>query len=155
MLKDAWKPPPNIRSGKTPMSFVISITTREGIVMAADSRLTLTFPDPNAPQPPIPSPSTTTASKPSMISVPQSDAQQKIFIARKRIGISTFGDAGIGPVPISGFIESFILTVTEQASPEEVAESLLAFFRNINPNLGTFFHVAGYGTKNNEPSPET
>jgi hypothetical protein len=30
------------------MSIVVTITTREGIVMGADSRLTLTFPDPNA-----------------------------------------------------------------------------------------------------------
>lgn len=124
--------------------------------MAADSRLTLNFDDPAAPSPVAPSPGSANATPPKQkVSVPQSDAQQKLFILDGRIGISTFGDAGIGGVPITGFIESFMLTLKAQVSPEEVAKGLLAYFGNINPALATFFHVAGYSPKNNELSAET
>jgi hypothetical protein len=123
------------------MSFVITIAVREGIVMAADSRLTLTFPHPNIKGP-----------DPNLIhlvSVPQSDAAKKLFLARKRIGISTFGVGSIGGIPISGFIESFILKA-ESNDPEEVADSLKTYFRGIDPNLDAYFHVAGYNTSGGE-----
>jgi hypothetical protein len=35
--------------------------------------------------------------------------------------------------------------------PEKAAELLLTFFRNIESNLATFFYVAGYAVKNDEP----
>ena len=96
------------------MSFVITIAVREGIVMAADSRLTLTFKDPNL---------TDLNSKVErLISVPQTDAATKLFVAQDRIGISTFGVGDINGVPISGFIESFITTMGRNETPEQVAD---------------------------------
>src|SRR5260370_15217136 len=142
------------------MSFVITIKTGEGIVMAADSRLTLTLDDPSAPTPITPPPSAggspiPTAAPRNKVSVPQSDAQQKLFLVQNRVGISTFGNASIGTLHISGFIESFILTLKKDVSPQEVSEELLTYFKNIDPSLATSFHVAGYNVKNGEVSAET
>jgi hypothetical protein len=119
------------------MSLIISFTTREGIVMAADSRLTLTFPDPDFADPNNPDAK-------HFISVPQTDATRKLFLAQDRIGISVCGNATIGNVPISGFIESFIRTLTPSFSVEEAAEGVLRHFASIDPSLATWFHVAGY-----------
>jgi 20S proteasome alpha/beta subunit len=119
------------------MSLIITITTREGIAMAADSRLTLTFPDASFQDPNNPSTQR-------FISVPQSDSTRKLFLAQNRIGISTCGTATIGNVPISGFIESFIRTLPEGISVENAAESLLQHFIKMDPKLQTWFHVAGY-----------
>ena len=105
--------------------------------MAADSRLTLTFPDPNFVDPNNPDTK-------HFISVPQTDATRKLFLAQDRIGISVCGNATIGNVPISGFIESFIRTLTPRISVENAAEALLQHFVRIDPNSATWFHVAGY-----------
>jgi hypothetical protein len=60
--------------------------------MAADSRLTLTFKDPNFTDP--------NSRVERLVSVPQTDATNKLFLAEKRIGISTFGAGDIKGVPI-------------------------------------------------------
>jgi hypothetical protein len=91
------------------MSFVISIAVREDIVMAADSRLTLTFRDP------FTDPNSKVER---LVSVPQTDATTKLFLSQNRIGISTFGAGDIKGVPIAGFIESFIMTLKNDETPE-------------------------------------
>ena len=111
--------------------------------MAADSRLTLTFPDPAFSDPKNPNTK-------HFISVPQSDSTRKLFLAQDRIGISTCGTATIGNVPISGFIESFIRTLPEGISVEDAAEKLLQHFVKIDPKLQTYFHVAGYSKSDAE-----
>jgi hypothetical protein len=116
------------------MSFIITIATKEGIVMAADSRLTLSFPDPNFKD--AQNPNTKL-----LIAIPQSDSTQKLFVTRNHIGISTCGAASIKNTPISGFIESFIRTLPDEISVEDVAKGLLQFFRQIDKDLATFFHV--------------
>ena len=115
--------------------------------MAADSRLTLSFPDQNFKDPENPNAKL-------LIAVPQSDATQKLFLAHSGIGISTCGDASIQNVPISGFIESFILTLPKEISVADAAEALLEYFKNIDPKLNTLFHVSGYTRQNNELSSE-
>ena len=82
--------------------------------MAADSRLTLSFLDQNFKDPENPNAKL-------LIAVPQSDATQKLFLAHSGIGISTCGDASIQNVPISGFIESFILTLPKEISVADAA----------------------------------
>jgi len=114
------------------MSLIITVTTREGIVMAADSRLTLTFPDPNFSDPNNPNAK-------HFISVPQSDATRKLFLVQDRIGISTCGTATIGNVPITGFIESLIRTLAHDISVEDAAEAVLLHFVRFDPKLATFF----------------
>ena len=98
--------------------------------MAADSRLTLNTPIGVAPNI-------------QTISIDFSNSTRKLFCTPGGIGITTCGDAGINGTPISGYIEDFAL----KAGPKKadvVATEILTHFRNLNPQLGTFFHVAGY-----------
>lgn len=116
------------------MSLVITVYTREGIVMAADSRLTLTFPR------------TLPGVPPHTVSVTSSDSARKLFLTPDRIGISTFGAATINGAPIGGVIESFIVEHLKGKSlpPKETADALLAYFDGIGVSQATSFHIAGY-----------
>lgn len=117
------------------MSLVISVYTREGIVMAADSRLTLTFPR-------------TVAGQSHTVSVTSSDSAKKLFLTTNRIGISTFGVATVNGAPIGGVIESFIVEKLkgQDLPPKETAEALLAYLTSIGVSQASSFHVAGYRT---------
>lgn len=119
------------------MSFVITVYVREGIVMAADSRLTLT---------------TQLQQQnliPMQISVPSTDSNQKVFVSTTGIGISTFGDAGVGTAPIGDVIERFLREQVTDASlgPEDVARSLLAHLASSPTPPNCQLHVAGYKTE--------
>ena len=116
------------------MSLVVSVYAREGIVMAADSRLTLTYPRTVPGQPPH------------TVSVTSSDSARKLFLAPNRIGISTFGAAAVKGAPIGGVIESFIVEKLRDQGlpPKETAEALLAYFTSIGVSEASSFHVAGY-----------
>jgi hypothetical protein len=116
------------------MSLVITLNVREGIVMASDSRITLNR-TLGAP------PNQTVA-----LSVGQSDSNYKTFLTSDGVGISTFGDASINGVPLSGFIDSFINDI---ANPKKLAVDvlpgeLLTYFAAMQPQPATQFHVAGY-----------
>ncbi|HKV95980.1 MAG TPA: hypothetical protein VJR90_00630 [Gammaproteobacteria bacterium] len=115
------------------MSLAITVYVREGIVMAADSRLTL---------------NQTVSQVDAQVvhlAVGQSDNVQKLFLSPNRVGISTFGDADIKGVPIAGFVDSFLATkLPDNGQVEETAKALLAFFRSNDPMPSTTFHVAGY-----------
>ena len=96
------------------MSFAITVYVREGIVMAADSRLTLSRTVPQAGGPVV------------QLAVGQTDSNQKLFLARNDVGIATYGDADIKGVPIAGFIESFLETaLPEVGEVEDTAKALL------------------------------
>lgn len=120
------------------MSFVITLYVREGIVMASDSRLTL-----NAQQ-------QTGGTQTIHLAVGQSDANYKTFLTPTGVGISTYGAADIGGVPIAGYIESFINDVVVPGSlgVEQVAQEILNYFRGLQPIPDTQFHVAGYKRTN-------
>jgi hypothetical protein len=120
------------------MSLVITLWVREGIVLASDSRLTLS--------------STVPAGDKQLVNVAvaQSDSSYKTFLLPPGIGISTYGAAEIAGVPIAGFVESFI--EQQQAlgtrPVQAVAVSLLEFFRAMTPCPKVQFHVAGYEKTN-------
>jgi len=116
------------------MSLVVTVYTREGIVMAADSRLTLTYPRNDPGQ------------QPHTISVTTSDSAKKLFLTPNHIGISTFGTAAIKGAPIAGVIESFIVEQTKDKNlpPKETADALLAYLTAMGVSQSTSFHVAGY-----------
>lgn len=80
------------------------------------------------------------------ISVGQSDSSYKTFLIKdNRVGISTYGAADIKGVPIAGYIESFIAgQVVQTDSPEQVANKLLTYFKQLAGPPKTFFLVAGY-----------
>ncbi len=116
------------------MSLIITVYVREGIVMAADSRLTLNLPR------------TLPDGKQNILSITSSDSAQKLFLAPNNIGIATCGPADIKGVPIAGFIESFIVEKLKDHSlnVEQVAGELKDYFGAIGVRRGTVFHVAGY-----------
>jgi hypothetical protein len=120
------------------MSLIITVYVREGIVMAADSRLTLNFPR------------TTSIGQTHILSITSSDSAKKLFLAPNNVGIATCGPADIGGVPIAGFIESFIVEKLKggSLSAEQVADELKVYFGALGVRPGTVFHVAGYARVN-------
>jgi hypothetical protein len=124
------------------MTFIITLWTQEGIVMASDSRLTLNTIDQQNNQA-------------VRTSFPQSDANYKTFLAPGNIGISTFGTADIQGVPISGYIDSFIHEKIElpQVDLRGVPQLLLDYFRSLPVVPDTGFHVAGYINDNGKQIP--
>lgn len=123
------------------MSLVITLYVREGIVMAADSRLSLTVTSASALGQPV-----------QQLGVGQSDAAAKLFLAPGNIGISTYGAADIAGVPISGYIESFIESSLSSSSVavDQVPSLLLAHFQAMPIVPATQFHVAGYKASNGQ-----
>jgi hypothetical protein len=119
------------------VSFIVTVHVREGIVMAADSRLTLTTSQQSGTLTPV------------SVLVPQSDANYKLFLSSTGIGLSTFGAADIGGVPLAGFVDSFLREkVTDQTlGPGEVASLLLDYFAAMPQVPDAHFHVAGYKTE--------
>jgi hypothetical protein len=116
------------------VTLITTVYVREGIVMASDSRLSLTVDQKQD------------NGQVLKVTVPQSDSSYKTFLTQTRIGISTFGAADIEGVPVAGFIESFI---SEQVADkltevEAVTRKLLGHFRKFHPDRDIQFYVAGY-----------
>jgi hypothetical protein len=122
------------------MSFVVTSYVREGIVMAADSRLTLNLKTGQ--------PGATTT----MAAVSQSDSNQKLFLTENGVGISTVGDADIAGVPIAGFIAQFVdqIVSTNAWTPDKVADEIITFFNSTNKIPNSYFQVAGYDQSKND-----
>ena len=97
------------------MSLVITVYVPDGLVMAADSRLTLEFQLPQA------------SGSTKHHSVPSSDSTYKVFLTPNRIGISTFGAAAVGTTPVAPLVEAFAAKELQAAAkpPDEVAKALL------------------------------
>lgn len=109
------------------MTLAVTVYVREGVVMAADSRLTIAAGDPPT--------------------ITQSDGSYKLFLAEpNRIGISTAGQASVDNEPIAGHIESFInnVVVPRELSPEETAQEIIAYFQNFQNPPDAVFDVCGY-----------
>lgn len=121
------------------MSFIITLYTSEGIVMASDSRLTL-----NASK-------KTPQGQQALLATGMSDSNYKTFLTENNIGISTFGQAQINGSPIGGYIDSFIReNTTIGLSVTDFAQKLNAHFKSFNPVPGVGFHVAGYEKDENK-----
>jgi len=112
------------------MSLIVSVYTHEGIVMAADSRLTLNS-------------KVLQGGQEREISFDFSNATYKLFCTKGNVGISTCGAADIKQRPIAGYIEAFA-NKSEERHADIVAANLLKHFRGIKPDLNTLFHVGGY-----------
>lgn len=110
------------------MSLIITTYVREGIVMSSDSRLSINNKSLD------------------IKNVTQSDSVRKTFVTQRGVGISTCGSADIKGVPIAGYIDSFISEIIADSIPsvKEVTSKLLEYFRKLNPDLQTIFHIAGY-----------
>lgn len=121
------------------MSFIITLYVREGIVMASDSRLTLSARRTEGDREII------------QMGVGVSDSIYKTFVTLNGVGISAFGAPDVGGVPITGFIESFISDEVHRndLSVTEVPDALIDYFKALDTTPDTGFLVAGYGPGEN------
>jgi 20S proteasome alpha/beta subunit len=109
------------------------VYTKEGIVMAADSRIIIRDGQ-NQP-------------------VTISDSTYKLFLAPNGVGISTTGQAHIDFIPIAGYIESFIneKLKNSQVEADQAAQLLLNYFCALPNPPSASFYVSGYINKANVP----
>lgn len=125
------------------MSLVITVWVPEGIIVAADSRLSIAYSMKDASSP-IEYRHTITAS----------DSNDKVFLLRERFGLTTFGAADIKGVPISGFINRFI---EEKVKPDVdidgVPALLLEFFGEPLGWPAVSFHAVGFKTERGVSTP--
>lgn len=135
------------------MTFIITVYVNEGIVMASDSRLTLSRTLTNQNE-------FKSQQSQVLMDIVQSDANFKLFLAPNGVGISTCGDASINGEPLAGYIEAFMDEeiaqvldspiegddVIEGGEVDKVADQLLAYFKKLPGPPDIAFHVAGYRT---------
>lgn len=116
------------------MSLVIAVYVPEGIVMASDSRQSVTI-ERKSPK-----------GEKFKVETVNSDAVIKTFLLEnQQVGISNFGQDLIDGVPIAGQIKKFI--ETELVAADDIGtipKKLLEYFRKSFGNINTGFHVAGY-----------
>jgi len=116
------------------MSLVIVVYIPEGIVMASDSRQSITIGG------------KTPDGEDFKVETVNSDAVIKTFLLEKQqVGISNFGADLLGGVPMSSHIKTFI--EEELVTADDVitiAEKLVTYFRKSFPKADAGFHVAGY-----------
>lgn len=133
------------------MTFVITIWTPEGIVMASDSRLTLNTTLPGAGGTQI-----------QHLSTAQSDSVYKTFCIANKFGISTYGDADVQldankgtRAPLTGFIEAFANQNKKGTNLkiDRIPEMLIGYFKTMPVVPDTGFLVAGYKEENNKYDP--
>lgn len=119
------------------MSLIITIHNEEGIVMAADSRSTLTGHRREG---------DTVVND---FGIHFTETASKLFLAPNHMGISACNDGSIQGKPLSGFLQKFILEeINEKVAVKDVPEMILAYMKKLNPTLNTIFHIAGYDEKN-------
>ena len=114
------------------MSIIATVSIPEGIIMAADSRIT----------------GITTCESENGKQVDRhtiSDNGQKIFNISKRIGISCCGDMRIGGVTITEFMRNYeIEFCKEDITIEDCAKNLAAYTRLKGNKTNIIYHVCGY-----------
>ncbi len=107
------------------MSFVIAVYVPEGIVMASDSRQSVTIEGKNP------------EGKEFKVETVNSDAVIKTFLLEKQqIGISSFGQDLLGGIPIAGHIKRFIEEELKTSDDiTTVPKKLVEYFRKSYPTL--------------------
>lgn len=85
------------------MSFIITVYTSEGIVMASDSRSTYNF-----------TKQLGNGNFETLCGAQITDTTYKTFQCNEHIGISTCGDASINQTPIAGYIENSFMKESMQ-----------------------------------------
>lgn len=122
------------------MSFIITVHTNEGIVMASDSRITYTttrkLPD---------------GTQEKSIGVQITDTTYKTFQCNSRIGMSTCGAASLNGTPIAGYIEEFIAkNISENDDVDKISQELVTYFSQFLPVPCADFIIAGYDLSDNK-----
>jgi hypothetical protein len=108
------------------MSFVVTVYVPEAIVMASDSRQTLTLKG--------------------KVETVNSDFTYKTFLQpNQQVGVSTFGQAVLGGVSVQSRLERFAEEmVDEEDDVEAVAHKLVSHLHGKYRQADTGFYVAGY-----------
>ena len=117
------------------MSFVITVYVPTGIVMASDSRQSITIESKGPDGKPLPK-----------IETVSSDFVYKTFLLEKqKVGINSYGDALLGKIHTESHIKRF---TEEMLSDDDdvttVPSKLIEFFRRDFLKADTAFHVAGF-----------
>ena len=114
------------------MSLLVTLYVPEGIVLAGDSRLTLTW-------------KSKLQGNDNQNATNISDTTNKVFLVNKRFGLGTFGTAHIGGIPIAGFIDSFIESkISDATEIDHFPQLLISHFSGIKADFETSFYVVGY-----------
>jgi hypothetical protein len=116
------------------MSLVITVFVPEGIVIAGDSRLSVTYPTKDE-----------STQKEFLHTITASDSNDKVFLVKDKFGLGTFGAADIKGMPVAGFINRFVEEkVSDTTEVDQIPQLLLDFFgQQYNfPNVS--FYVVGY-----------
>lgn len=108
------------------MSFVVTVYVPEAIVMASDSRQTLTLKG--------------------KVETVNSDFTYKTFLQPgQQVGVSTFGQAVLGGVSVQSRLERFAEEMVEEEDDvEAVAHKLVSHLHDKYRQADTGFYVAGY-----------
>lgn len=127
------------------MSFIITTYCNEGIVMAADSRVTYNTSNQDEDGKLI-----------SNVGINFSDNVNKLFLTSNGIGISTCGDASVTNnetgimEPISGHIERIINErIDDKSNVEDIKNIIVDYFNDFTTTPDTCFHIAGYDERYN------
>lgn len=115
------------------MSLIVTVSTKEGIVLAGDSRTTLLKP---------------IISNNAVIGeqlLTLSDTAYKVFQFNQAIGISTCGGAHVSGLSVSAHIENLRLHLKEKdVSVDILSDNLITYFLSLPNCPEIVFHVAGY-----------
>ncbi|MBU4362013.1 hypothetical protein KJ813_05060 [bacterium] len=125
------------------MSLVITTYVPEGIVMASDSRQSITIEG-----------KTPEGKELAKIDTVNSDNVYKTYLLSLKdkegkqffeVGVSSFGQDLLGEVSIASHIKRFSEEIlTDKDDITTIPNNLVEFFRKLFPNANTGFHVAGY-----------
>ena len=117
------------------MSFVITVYVPTGIVMASDSRQSIT----------IEGKTPDGKSLPKIETVSSDFAYKTFLMPAQRVGINTFGESLLGKISIESHIKRFAEEVLDDNDDvNSIPRKLVDFFRQSFPQADTAFHVAGY-----------
>jgi len=125
------------------MSLVVTTYVPEGIVMASDSRQSITLEGKTADGKDLPK-----------MEIVNSDNVYKTHLLSKKdkdgkivfeVGVQNFGQDLLGGIPTASHLKRFTEEeLTDEDNVDTVAEKLLKFFKNLFPTADTGFHVTGY-----------
>ncbi len=125
------------------MSLIITVYVPEGIVLAGDSRLTLTWTD-------------KTETQEQHNSITTSDSYTKIYSLANKFGLGVFGEVYINQVNICGSLNQFVeQNIDEHTTIDEIPERLIMFFGERFNYPATHFYLVGYKMEDGIPVPHT
>ncbi len=125
------------------MSLIITVYVPEGIVLAGDSRLTLTWTD-------------KTETNEQKNSITTSDSYTKIYSLANKFGLGIFGEVYIEQVNICGSLNQFVEQyINENTTIDEIPERLIVFFGEKFNYPATHFYLVGYKIEDGISVPHT